>query len=201
MAVTSYIDLLRHGETTEPTRYCGSTDTPLSKNGWAQMWAASNYSSPNWDHIITSPLIRCAAFAKIFGQRHMISYTVEDRIKETHFGDWENHSAAELMRVDSDALTRFWNNPMCNTPPNGECLSNFNKRVLSAWEDNVTKNTATKTLLITHGGVIRMILCHVLQYPVERMFEFKIGHATIHRIQIKHEKLRNHISLITPQSL
>ena len=201
MPVTSYIDLLRHGETTNHIHYCGSTDIPLSTNGWKQMWTVSKTLPPDWDHIITSPLTRCAAFAKIFSLHYVIPYTVDGRIKEIHFGDWENRSAAELMQVDSDALTRFWNNPIHNTPPNGEHLSGFKKRVLSAWHDITIQYAGSKTLLITHGGVIRTILCHVLHYPIERIFEFKIGHATIQRIQIKHTKSQNHISLITNEPI
>ena len=175
----------------------GSTDIPLSTDGWTQMWTVSKTLPPNWDHIITSPLTRCAAFAETFSQRHVIPCTEDDRIKEIHFGDWENRSAAELMQVDSVMLTRFWNNPIHNMPPNSENLSDFNKRVLIAWYDITTQYAGEKILLITHGGVIRMILCHVLQHSIERMFEFKIGHATIQRVQIKHNKSQKHISLIT----
>ncbi len=197
MPVISYIDLLRHGETINHTRYCGSTDTPLTTNGRTQMWTVTEKIPPGWDHMITSPLIRCGAFAETFSRRHTIPCTVDERIKEIHFGDWENCSAAELMQTDADILTRFWNNPVLNTPPNGERLSDFETRVLSAWHDITDQCAGKKILMITHGGVIRMILCHVLQHPVERMLEFNIGHATIQRIQIKHEKSQNHTSLIT----
>ena len=197
MSVISYIDLLRHGETINHPRYCGSTDTPLTINGQMQMWEVSERTPPGWDHMITSPLIRCAAFAKVFSKNYTIPCTVDDRLKEMHFGDWENYSAAELMQKDADTLASFWNNPVLNTPPNGERFSDFRIRILSAWHDITSKHAGKKTLLITHGGVIRTILCHILQHPVERILEFNIGHATIQRIQIKHKKSQNYISLIT----
>lgn len=197
MPVISYIDLLRHGETIKHACYCGSTDTPLTTNGQTQMWSISEKTLPGWDHMITSPLIRCAYFAEKFSRRHKIPFTVDERIKEIHFGDWENRSAAELIRIDADIVTRFWDNPVLNTPPNGEHLLDFESRVLNAWHDITSQRAGKKILMITHGGVIRMILCHVLQQPIERMLEFNIEHATIQRIQIKHEKSQNHISLIT----
>ena len=201
MSVISYIDLLRHGETINHKNYCGSTDTALTSNGWAQMWSVSEKSPPGWDYMITSPLIRCANFAETFSRRYMIPCTVDERIKEIHFGDWENRSAAELMRTDANILSRFWNNPVLNTPPNGESFYDFETRVLSAWQDITSQCKGEEILMITHGGVIRIILCHVLQHPVGRMLEFNIGHAAIQRIQIIHDKPKNHISLITHRPL
>ncbi|MGH8626386.1 MAG: hypothetical protein ACREYC_14335 [Gammaproteobacteria bacterium] len=36
----TFIDLRRHGEAEGGARYRGSTDDPLTAEGWAQMWAA-----------------------------------------------------------------------------------------------------------------------------------------------------------------
>jgi hypothetical protein len=59
----TYIDLLRHGEVEGGVRFRGSTDHPLTAEGWAQMWAAVG-TDIHWDRIVTSPLTRCADFAR-----------------------------------------------------------------------------------------------------------------------------------------
>jgi alpha-ribazole phosphatase len=178
------IDLLRHGETIGSACFRGSTDDPLTEHGWVQMREATVAHGSCWDHIITSPLKRCADFAHMLGQQHSLPLTLDERFKEMHFGTWEGRSASELMTTDADALTQFWNNPLRHTPPQAESLADFEARVLSAWRDIVTRCIGEKTLLITHGGVIRVLLCHIRQHPIERLLEFEVGHAAMQHIHI-----------------
>lgn len=197
--LTTSIDLLRHGETENSQRYCGSTDYPLTELGWTQMWHAVNSQSILWQHIVTSPLVRCADFAHALGRRYSIPVTHDDRIREIHFGEWENRSGAELMQTDADALTRFWQNPLDHPPPNGEHLLDFEARVLSVWKDIQQEFCGRKVLLITHGGVIRMIVCHILQHPRTQLLNIDVRHASIRHVQIDHAK-PDHVTL-APDSL
>jgi len=183
--MTTFIDLLRHGETENSQRYCGSTDHPLTPLGWTQMWNAVESKSPQWQQIITSPLDRCAHFAQALGQRYAIPVTQDARIQEIHFGEWENQSAADLMQIDADALSRFWQNPIRYPPPDAEHLLDFEARVLSAWHDITQQFIHQKILLITHSGVIRTIICHIQQHPIERLLEFAIPHADMKQIRIE----------------
>lgn len=148
------------------------------------MWHTVNSQSTPWQHIVTSPLTRCADFAHALGQRYSIPVSQDDRIREIHFGDWENRSSAELMQTDADALSRFWQNPLGYPPPNGEHLLDFKARVLSAWEDIQRQFCGKKVLLITHGGVIRMIICHILQHPLTQLLSIDVCHASIRHVHI-----------------
>ena len=186
MKANTYIDLLRHGETVGGNCFRGSTNDPLTELGWTQLWAVTDENESCWDRIITSPLRRCADFAQSLGQKHSILTTRDERFQELHFGAWEGRSADELMKTDADALSQFWNDPVCNTPPQGESLLDFERRVLSGWEDILSANMGERILLVTHGGVIRLLLCHILQRPLQCLLEFEIGHATIQPIRVEH---------------
>ena len=199
MKIISNIDLLRHGETQGGPGFFGSTDIPLTDDGCTQMWAATERNARGWDHIITSPLIRCTRFANELQQGYSIPVTHDERIREIHFGDWEGRSPAELAEIDTEPLTRFWNNPVKFTPPNAECLVDFEKRVLSAWYDISARYANQNVLLVTHGGVIRIVLCHILQYPIERLLEFEVCHADMRRITIEHSQNHRIFRLITDQ--
>jgi len=61
-ASTTVIDLLRHGDVEGGDVFRGSSDDPLSDDGWRQMQDALEDKS-GWDVIITSPLQRCCEFA------------------------------------------------------------------------------------------------------------------------------------------
>ena len=188
--LTTHIDLLRHGETENGYRYCGSSDYPLTQTGWQQMWKTVESQFPEspsscWQHIVTSPLIRCADFAHALGQRYSISVTQDNRIREIHFGAWENRSSVELLQSDANALSRFWQNPLDHPPPDGEHLLDFEARVLSVWKDIQQQFCGKRVLLITHGGVIRLLIGHILQHPLERLLEIDVRHASMRHICIE----------------
>lgn len=177
-----HLDLLRHGETAGGARYRGTTDDPLNAAGWKQMWVAVN-DNARWDGIVTSPLTRCAEFARVVARQHSIPLTLDERLAEMHFGAWEGRSAAELRSADLDALARFWDDPATHAPPDAEPLARFATRVLTALHSIVRDHPGRRVLLVTHGGVIRVILCHVLRRPVKRLLEFEVGHAVLYRVR------------------
>jgi len=172
--------LLRHGETDGGARFCGSTDVALTDKGWQQMKVSMNDVSPGWDRIISSPLKRCAAFARYFAQQYAIPLSFDERIKEMHFGIWEGRSAEELMAEDADGLTRFWQDPDRYPPQEAERLSSFQARVLAAWNGFIESYGEQRILLVTHGGVIRVLLCHLQEKPIKQLLEIEVKHGSLH---------------------
>ena len=186
MKTNTYVDLLRHGETVGGTCFRGSTDDPLTELGWRQLWETIEKNESCWDRIITSPLIRCADFSKYLGQKLSIPVTHDEQFKEMHFGAWEGCSANDLMTIDADALSQFWNDPVSYTPPQAEPLLDFERRVMSGWQNILSRYSGERILLITHGGVIRLLLCHIHQRPLQRILEVEVGHASMHGIRVEH---------------
>lgn len=189
------LDLVRHGETEGGNRFRGHLDDPLTSRGLEQMWAA--VSTRHWDRVVSSPLIRCAAFARDYVERHALPLTFDSRLKEMHFGAWEGRTAADLMRTDADELSRFWNEPQHNTPPGGEPLAHFQARVLDVWNDVLAAHAGQRVLIVTHGGVIRVLLCHALQRPLSDALAFEVGPATLHRIRVAHTPTRMSATLVS----
>lgn len=177
------VGLLRHGETAGGNRFRGYTDDPLTAAGLAQMQAAVA-DSGNWDRVISSPLARCTMFADDFARQHSLPLSLDARLKEMHFGAWEGRTAAELMQTDAEALGQFWADPLHNTPPDGEPLTEFEARVLDAWNDIINEYAGQQLLVVTHGGVIRVLLCHLLQRPVHDLLSFEVKTASLRRIQL-----------------
>lgn len=183
MRVTVFIDisLLRHGETEGGARYRGATDDALTASGREQMWAAVG-ADCRWDRIVSSPLTRCAEFARMLAQRHSLPLRIDPRLREMAFGAWEGRTATEIVRADAGALARFWKDPWRHGPPGGEPLSRVRARVFDAWRDVVGEHGST--LVITHGGPIRLILCQVWGHPFERMLEIECPLASLRRVWV-----------------
>ena len=179
------IDLLRHGEPVGGARYRGRIDDPLSEKGWSEMWIAVGDHRP-WDAVVSSPLSRCSAFAQELGTRHALPVALEPRFREISFGDWEGRTAEDLMRSDRDVLLRFWRDPVAHPPPGAESLNAFRERVLAAWSQLIVNHQGKHLLLVCHGGVIRMIVSHVLEMPVNGMFRVVVPTASMTRIRVDH---------------
>lgn len=177
------IGLLRHGEVEGGSRFRGHTDDPLTATGLDQMRAATN-GEQRWGRVISSPLTRCSEFSSAFARQHSMPLSFDMRLKEMHFGAWEGRSAAELMAEDAEALERFWRDPEAYPPPGGESLACFQARVLDAWNDILFAYAGQRVLIVTHGGVIRVLLCHVFEVPASHWHEFEVEHGGLYGVRI-----------------
>lgn len=177
---TPQVDLLRHGEVQGGVCFRGSTDDPLTDTGWQQMRDATHQA--HWDQVITSPLCRCADFARTFTEQHALPLTFEPRFQEMHFGQWEGMSATELMETNQTGLARFWSDPEHYPPPEGERLSQVQDRVLAAWQNLLRTHTGRRVLLVTHAGVIRILLCYLNQKPMTELLDIEVKHGGLYRM-------------------
>jgi alpha-ribazole phosphatase/probable phosphoglycerate mutase len=158
-------------------------DDPLSEQGWVQLDAAVGLHPP-WQAIVSSPMRRCAEFARVLAERHSLSLQLEDGLREMSFGEWEGRTAAQVMATDPNALARFWQDPVGNRPPGGEPLQDWAQRVTVAWQTLVDQYTGQHILVLCHGGTMRVVLCHLLAVPLQHIWRFEAPYATFSRIQI-----------------
>jgi alpha-ribazole phosphatase/probable phosphoglycerate mutase len=182
--IQTQVDLLRHGEPVGGRRYRGQIDDPLSEQGWQQMRAAV-LGRRDWDVIYSSPLKRCAEFAQELSGRLLLPFTIDERLKEIGFGDWEGRTPDEIRRNDPLRLENFWRNPIGNRPEGAETLASFQKRVSAAWAEIGATHAGQRVLIIGHAGITRMILSLVLGSPAEHMFRIQVDNAGLTRIRIQ----------------
>ena len=176
--MTLRVDLLRHGETEFGGGLRGSIDDALTETGWAQMRAAVVGQGP-WDRLVSSPLQRCARFAEELGAQLGVPVLLDKDLQELHFGAWEGQSAAALMETDAQALGLFWADPYSFTPPQGEPVADFSTRVLAALERLHATRVGERILLISHGGVMRLLLARARGLPREQLLNVEVGHGAL----------------------
>jgi len=181
------VDLLRHGEPVGGRMYRGQVDHSLTDRGWAEMRAAVAGRN-GWDMIVYSPLLRCADFAAELSDQLGIPAQADDRLKEIGFGDWENRTAEDIRSQDAEALRRFYLDPVNNQPEGAERLRAFYLRVGEAWEDLVAREDVERPLVITHAGVMRAIITHVLKAPLLSMYRLQIPSAGMVSISFSEER-------------
>lgn len=179
----AFIDLLRHGEVEGGECYRGSQDDALTSDGKRQMQRAVGDDCP-WEHIVCSPLIRCAEFAQEQANKYSIPLVLDERLREIHFGGWEGYTANQLQSQYPDAIQRYWEDPLSHTPPNGENIQQFRSRVIAAWQDILEQYSGKQVLVITHAGPVRVIISNVLDLPLTSLFRFEVPSACLTRIRL-----------------
>lgn len=182
---TTIIDLLRHGEVEGGNYYRGQIDDPLTEEGWQQMQIAVADHKP-WDAIVSSSLMRCSDFSKQLSNNHGLSLHVTDEFREINFGQWQGKTAKDLMDSEADNLKSYWQDPEKYTPPDAESVIDFRQRVNNAWQNILSEYTGKHILLVSHGGVMGMILSEILAIPVTHLLRLDIKHAALTRIAVDH---------------
>ncbi|MFN3544355.1 MAG: histidine phosphatase family protein [Thiobacillus sp.] len=182
--MTTVLDLMRHGEPVGGRRYRGQIDDPLSEKGWAQMRAAVGDAAP-WQQVVSSPLLRCRAFAETLAARHRLPLRFDERLQEVGFGVWEGKSAAEIEAEAPGTLARFKADPVNARPAGAEPLAVFHARVAAALDDVLAQHAGQHVLLVGHAGVMRMALAWALQIPLEHAYRIEVATASFTRLRFE----------------
>ena len=178
------IDLLRHGEPVGGRKYRGQTDDPLSEKGWQQMRDAVG-AHRLWQHIVSSPLARCQAFALELARKQSLPLSFDERFMEVNFGAWEGKTAAQLCADDPHVIERFKRDPLKQRPAGAEPLEDFFARVREAWFDLIEAHAGKHVLLVCHAGVIRMALANALNLPLASTYQIDVPSAGLTRIEVQ----------------
>jgi alpha-ribazole phosphatase/probable phosphoglycerate mutase len=168
-----------------PLRRCAAfaewlagTLPPLKKGGGGGFKGGSGNGSVSWDDSEIPP-------DPPFPKGGMGSLEVEPRFAEIAFGEWEGRTAQELLEASPDALAAFWRDPVIHTPPGGEPFDAFAMRVVAAWDALLAHHEGQSVVLVTHAGVIRLILAHVLGMPLANLFRVEVPFAGLSRIRVE----------------
>lgn len=182
------ITLVRHGKVDGKAALYGHTDIELSAQGKQDLHNTLQrvHQDSAIDRIVSSPLIRCAAPATEFSLQQQIPLQIEPELMEMHFGNWDGIPFDELGDEWIN-LENFWQSPHSAQPPDGESLNDFAQRIISAWELLLNNDGYQHQLLLCHGGVIRIIIAHLLQLDWRNPALFRqlqIDYASYTRIEI-----------------
>ncbi|MDH2651720.1 histidine phosphatase family protein [Acinetobacter baumannii] len=169
------IDLLRHGESQYSHTLRGHLDDELTAKGWQQMQSTiEQVTNQTWDVIVSSSLKRCACFAEQLAKTAELPLLVNHDLKEMYFGEWEGVSTQQIYENSPELLANFWQKPSQYCPPCAEALNQFQTRVLKGFQDllgYMQKQNLQHALVVTHGGVIKLLACLARQQPLDDLLK------------------------------
>ncbi|MFN3785578.1 MAG: histidine phosphatase family protein [Thiothrix sp.] len=176
------VDFLRHGQVATPDLFCAPSTEPLGIHGWKQMTLATQHGV--WNVVVSSPSRRCHDFARLLAQRQKCPFVVDERFGEMHFGDWIGRTQAEIWEQEPELMRQLWYQPRRFVAPNGEAMEDFIARVHDGWEALQREYTGQRVIVLTHAGVMRVIIAKVLDILYQKTLRVAIGYAQITRVRV-----------------
>jgi len=178
---------VRHGETlyNVQSRFTGQTDIPLSALGERQAAAlGKRLAAEPLAAIAASDLQRARVTAQAITRYHELPVQEDADLREMTFGAWEGSTYDEIVARDADLVQRWLSDPTIYAPPGGETVIQLRDRVVRALERWQTRCPETTILWAVHGGVIEVLLCHLLGVDLKLRWQFRHENASITEIEL-----------------
>lgn len=185
MLKTKNIFLLRHGKTLGAAALNGKTDVQVDGLVQQRISSALAKNEYKFDLILSSPLMRCSDLGEIHSKSEDIPLEIIPELQEMNFGDVDG-VPFDLLKNQWPTLESFWQDPANHQLSGAESLHSFQKRVISGWS-HVLDIDHDNLLVVTHGGVIRVLLAHLLDVDWRNPSWYSnlaIANASITHIQV-----------------
>ena len=173
--------LLRHGaiDWPEPDCFIGQTDAPLSPEGRLQANAwRKELQNAKFKAVWSSDLRRAAETAGIIFSGRAAGVRTCRELREIRLGEWEGRprsrlreSRPDLWRARGDDLAGF-------RPLGGESFRDLQERVVPQIA-RIVAETQGIVCMVTHAGVIRVLICRMLQMPLSNLFRIRLDYGSL----------------------
>lgn len=171
--------LIRHTALQVPSGICyGQSDIDVASSFMDEaLHTQQKILNTQFDAIFTSPLQRCLKLANALNIGEPL---VDNRLMELNFGDWEMSAWDDIPRDIFDAWAHNYANL---APPNGETFSQLQQRGVDFLEEILAHYPNGNIAIVTHGGMIRALLAHVLNMPLKGLFRLTIDYGSITQLE------------------
>ena len=170
----------RHGQTVwnAQNKVCGITDIDLTEKGIKHAEAlAAVVAEKNIDIILSSPLKRAMATSKIVSEKCSIPLKIDQRLIEQNYGIYEG-----VDRADEAFLTNKRN--FAFKYPGGESQIQVAYRIYGLIDDLKMEYNDRNVLLISHGGVCRIINTYFRDMTNEEFFHYRLENGKLEEYEL-----------------
>lgn len=177
--------LLRHGQTPRSVqrRFAGTDDADLTETGrWQASRAAQRLAADGRVRVIVaSPLRRTRQTAEVVAAATGAEVVVEERFRETAFGDWEGLTFAEV-RGNWPQQVAVWLRDPAVAPPGGESFVATAERVRAGLRAVLDGYPRTTVLVVSHVTPIKTLLADALLAPPAALHRMHLDVACLNEI-------------------
>jgi len=192
----SLVYLLRHGriEGYGTKRFIGQTDVLLDDLGKSQAktWHKA-LNSVHFNAVYSSSLKRCCQTVQLVCPKQNIN--IDNRLNEIDMGSWDGKTFDEIKKNNLEAFKKRGREIYQFRPANGESFKDLSARIFPFFNSLETaglnneithgqEKPCSNILVITHAGVIRTLICHILEMNPEDLFKIKLVYGKLFVLKI-----------------
>ena len=139
----------------------GWTDSEITEKGHRQAeLVAKRLKDMKIDVIYSSSLKRAVQTASYIARVKGLPIITSDKLKEINGGEWENMRWEVLPVKWPEEYDSWENKPYAHRMPGGECMREFQERIVKEFEHIINNNKGKNICVVTHGTAIRTLMCH-----------------------------------------
>ena len=171
------IFLIRHTTPVlSPGLIYGKLEVPLSTTFNEELEIIKSKLPDGLNKVFSSPSSRCTELSKEIDS----DFQIDTRLTELDFGDWEGKT---WNTVDQVAL-QIWMNDFVNEQvPGGESMMQMHSRV-NEFRDDLLQMNYKKVGVVTHAGVIRLMLAIIRSIPLDQLFQIQVNYGDVISCQV-----------------
>jgi alpha-ribazole phosphatase len=180
------IFLIRHAEpigVTQEWRYLGQQDPDLSPFGIQQAEKLGlAFRSYSIQAVFTSDLLRAVHTTLLIFKNHHGQPERMREFREISLGEWDGKTVEEVQALYPKEYEQRGRDIVNYRTPGGESYVDVEKRVLPAFMAVVEK-TNGNIVIVAHAGVNRVILCYLMQRPLQDLFSIPQDYTAVNIIR------------------
>jgi probable phosphoglycerate mutase len=179
------IIFIRHGETewNSQQRMQGHSNSDLSSVGQAQIQALGQWmKNVPFDHIYSSDSLRAKQTAEAITQFSGHELKIDLRLREKNLGVFEGLTSEEARERHPEVFSLFKTAGSKYVIDEGESTQQLQDRALEIVDEIRIKHLKERVLLVTHGGLIRVVMKHSLGLSLETPTRFLIRNTGVFRL-------------------
>ncbi len=174
--------LVRNADTdfSRDRRVAGRRDIGLSAEGRAQSARLRDALTGRFDiaEIMASPLPRAVETAEILATTFGLGVVRDPRLIDFDAGRWEGQSHQEI--AGSNEYRRFIDDPVSESIPGGERISDVRDRVVAAVSQALADNElGANIMLVSHAGPLRVLLAHYLGMNLTHYHRLRLSPSSL----------------------
>lgn len=166
--------IVRHAEAVgnKIREFHGWTDESITEKGRLQgEQVAEKLKNTPIDVIYSSILKRTMETAGYISKAKGLPIISREDLKEINGGLWEGIRWDDLAVKYGEAYAVWETKPHLHQMPEGENMIGFQQRVVKAVQDILQKEEGKNICIVTHGTVIRVLLCWFKGWPLEEIIK------------------------------
>jgi len=183
--------VIRHGETdwNRDGRYQGQADIPLNDDGRRQSQAiGARMARVPLDAIYASDLCRAFATAEAVAAGRPIMTDV--RLREVNVGQVYGMTNPEIAAAFPDFWAAYQAKPETVAFPGGENALEVHQRAMAAVADICARHPGGKVALVSHGGIVKVIVTEVLGMPLHARGRIVLENCSLSVVEWTPERRR-----------